>query len=381
MSLHTPFQSAAPAGFLRSGSGGAQSLGKNAKVVDEALRQERRKDRFSLKMRAAKLLRPVSESGSRRLAGCCYSTWGAPVSLLVKEGRARFHGLQTCSNVWNCAICADRINRTRKEELDHLLKWARIEGFTPVMLTLTAAHRRSDALKGLLKGMKLAKRRFRQLAKWRKLPFVGSVTATEVTHGGNGWHVHFHEILLLQCGPDDALKMCRDLLPEWQGSLASQGMTGNEHALDAQDASFAGAYVAKFGPAGEIALQGQKKGRGGSRTPWQLLEDADDCKKSAALWREYALAFKGIAQLSWSRGLKDRCGLDDLGDDELDDDEQAGADVCLRSWPDAESWRIARRRLFNMLDAVENGTDLDAAEFGPFDQFDLDFAVLEVPPD
>jgi hypothetical protein len=43
--------------------------------------------------------------------------------------------------------------------------------------------------------------------------------------------------------------------------------------------------------------------------------------RDAELFREYALAFKGARQLTWSRGLKARFGLDDVDDAELTEAE------------------------------------------------------------
>ena len=42
--------------------------------------------------------------------------------------------------------------------------------------------------------------RLRQRREWRAIKpmLVGTVSATEVTHGAAGWHVHFHEIAFVQ---------------------------------------------------------------------------------------------------------------------------------------------------------------------------------------
>lgn len=214
------------------------------------------------------------------------------------------------------------------------------------------------------------------------------MTATEVTHGRNGWHPHFHEILLLDASPADALAMLETLRAGWRTSLAAVGLSGNEAAFQVQSAQAAGAYVAKFGAAEELALHGEKRGRNGSRGVWQLLDDArDGCARSAAIWREYALAFRGRRQLVWSPGLKARFNIGETSDDEAaaEVDPAPPAAEVLRGWVGAsDRWRLARRRRVALVQAAETGGSLDAAEYGPTDALRWQLrggdAVVE-PPD
>ena len=165
-------------------------------------------------------------------------------------------------------------------------------------------------------------------------------------------------------------------------------LSGNDAAFQVQSAQAAGAYVAKFGAAEELALQGQKRGRNGSRGPWQLLDDArDGCARSAAIWREYALAFRGRRQLVWSPGLKARFSIGETTDDEAaaEVDPAPPAAEVLRAWAGAgDRWRSARRRRVALVQAAEAGGSLDAAEYGPTDALRWQLrggdAVLE-PPD
>ena len=74
----------------------------------------------------------------------------------------------------------------------------------------------------------------------------------------------------------------------------------------------AGDYVVKWGCDRELTQAHVKRAKGGGRSPWQLLEDAaNGDRRAVSLFVEFAHAFKGARQLTWSRGLRDRYGLSD----------------------------------------------------------------------
>lgn len=342
----------------------------NVKSVRHGEGHERNLSRYASKWSAANILKNHDAALSKRLSHCGYVARQFEVTLERKgdTGKAGFDGLKTCASVWCCPCCSPRISARRKDELDMLMSGARAAGHAVVMLTLTARHDRRTALAPFLDALKRAKQKLRRRRDWASLPLVGSVTATETTHGRNGWHPHFHELLLLDAAPDQAARLIEGLRSAWLTSLAAVGLDGEQAAFHVQDASAAGAYVAKFGAAEELALQGSKRGRNGSRGPWQLLDDArDGCARSAAIWREYALAFRGRRQLVWSPGLKARFGVGETSDDEAaaEVDPAPPAAEVLRAWAGAgEPWRSARRRRVALVHAAETGGDLRAAEYG-----------------
>jgi len=350
-------------------------LGINAKYVDQRQRHESNLSRYAAKWTAAKLLQGHDDKLARRLSHCGYVAREFDVTLERNgvTGAAGFDGLKTCVSVWCCPCCSPRISAKRKDELDQLLSGARAEKLSVVMLTLTARHDRTMRLAPFLDALKRAKQRLRQRREWRALKpsFVGSVTATEVTHGANGFHPHFHEICVMDCPAAVALERLGALRSAWLSSLAAVGLSGNDAAFQVQAANAAGQYVAKFGAAEELALHGVKKGRHGSRSPWQLLNDArDGDAQAAAVWIEYALAFRGRRQLVWSNGLKARFGIDDKPDEDLAGEvDPAPKAETLRAWiGSSDAWRNARRRRVALVRAAESGTDLDAAEHGLTDR-------------
>ena len=300
------------------------------------------------------------------------------VSILKREDRARLHGVQTCGSVWHCPVCSAKISETRRKELNEALAWARAQAtaqaeviepefsrIVPVMMTLTASHKRGDDLRNQLDGMKRAKQKLRQSRSWRNLKdeIAGTITATELTHGSNGWHTHFHELLFVDVGTGTeghAVAAVELLRAEWLRSLVKVGMTGGKAAFDVQGAEKAGQYIAKWGAAEELTLREHKKGKG--RTPFQLLADAKDGDKQAgALFVEYALAFKGRRQLVWSNGFKKLIGIDEIEDEDAADEERdEEVDEMIAQFRAAQ-WSDMRRR------KIDRSELLRAAETGGFD--------------
>lgn len=350
------------------------------KSVGHSAKNEARIAAYKAKNTAANILRKQDEKLAtlgKRVSHCRYVAFSDQVGLVKAGERARFDGLKSCNSVWCCPLCSARISAGRRDELNALLSGARSEGLAVVMLTLTASHKRGMVLAEWLEAFKLAKKALRNHRAWRSLKplFAGSVTATEVTHSeANGFHPHFHELLLWKCSAEEALVAVEGLRSAWLASLAGVGLSGNEHAFQVQPASAAGEYVGKFGAAEELALSGAKSGRQGSRTPWQLLADAGDTEnraacQDAAIWAEFAAAFRGRRQLVWSPGLKLRFGISEVSDDEIPDAAPQEIPELLRVWPgSSDGWREARRRSVSLLHAAESGGDLDAAEFGPTDR-------------
>ena len=192
-----PFSASGEAGT----AGGGAPLDNNAKSVgrsdDEIPAKQGRILNFRHQRHAAGLL-----GGTARVGLCRWSVISRQAGVDVVMSRygdaagvsAHFEGLQTCGSVWDCPCCSARISETRRGEMNGLLAWARSEGFTVQMITLTARHGRRDALAALLDGMKRAKQRWGQHRAYKRLKalIVGSVTATEVTGGGeHGWHPIF----------------------------------------------------------------------------------------------------------------------------------------------------------------------------------------------
>ena len=178
--------------------------------------------------------------------------------------------------------------------------------------------------------------------------YIGQIRGYETTHGrkgtNNGWHPHFHFLQFVMVKGDAAQLM------DWKTRLylrwdaycqkAGLGSPSFQHGIDLRDGSFANNYVAKWGLEDEMTKGHIKKGKAGGETPFDLLRavlaDKED-KQAAALFAEFAKAFKGKRQLSWSNGLKAKFNLVEKNDEELAAELEDNAELLGLISPD--EWR------------------------------------------
>ena len=239
---------------------------------------------------------------------------GVPVYRRARDQHTYFGGLMTCGNVWVCPVCAAKVSERRRQDLRAGLASHIASGGSVALLTLTVPHsiqhkafdlvhtllslyRRAwsgrSALSGILEG------------------YAGQVRALEVTHGVNGWHPHLHVLLFFNDTPD--LHQAQTLIfDQWSRLVAGAGLgqVSLEHGVSLQDGTHASEYATKWGVVEEITKANVKQARRAGRTPFALLADYQTGDLQAgALFAEFTKAFKGRAQLHWSKGLRDRLGL------------------------------------------------------------------------
>lgn len=279
------------------------------------------------------------------------------VMLNAEHQTASYHGLQTCSSVWSCPVCAAKIAERRRGELSSAVAMHRAQGGECLLLTLTTPHQRADDLRQLLANQAKAIGRFWVDKTVRtilaSIGLVGQVRAAEVTHGrksksNNGWHPHYHVILFAgsegRCIGFDKAKM-RDvrvrLYLRWAHLCEKSGLgvPSFEHGLDLAGGERAAGYVTKWGIEDELVRGHTKKARHGE-TPFDLLRallaDPGD-RQAAALFSEFSAAFKGRRQLHWSPGLKARFAVEESTDEQIADRVDEGAELLGRL--DAFQWR------------------------------------------
>jgi len=261
------------------------------------------------------------------------------IDIKRKGSRAWFSGVSQCGNVWGCPICAERISRERQTELAAGVGLAIEAHHGVLMATYTIRHGLTDDLKTLrqrfsqaLAAMKSTRAYGRVM---KAIGHLGDVRAVEVTHGAHGWHPHTHTLILTH-RPLDArqqLRLRRQLFCLWYRACLKVGLPApvyrakDKHyiGLDLQGARHATDYVSKWGFAHELVGAQYKSGRASGRTPWELLSAASGGDTQAAvLWMDFVVAFKGVAQLYWSKGLRKKLGLgEQLTDQQLLDLEPA----------------------------------------------------------
>lgn len=362
-----------------------------------ALREARQR-RYLLQRTAATLLRNVPHPKGRewRTVRCLLFVTGEAVAVRYTPsiGRASFAGACVCGSVWVCPVCSARISELRRVEISAAHTVHAAAGGTALFLTLTTPHAMDDRLDALLgsqkkgrMGLAGAMQRFRNDRQvkhiLRKVGRVGFIRATEITHGGNGWHPHFHELWLTDCPQDDRIRMTlqSQLLQVWKRVSVMSGLSEpNERGVDLRWSWDASEYLSKigheqtWGSARELSSAATKRGRKSSRNAWQLLRDAGDGDNAARdAFAEFAQATHGARQLVWQKGLKAALAISERTDEELA--KQIDEDSFVMNVISADRWRALLRLPQDFRASV-----LDLAECaGPHAVNDF-FDLLEVDP-
>lgn len=286
--------------------------------------------------------------------------------------RAHFSGVQHCGSVWACPVCAPIIRRERAEEITEAARRHLAGGGGIAMVTFTLRHSRIDSLSGLMRLLCDAYQdmsRSRAFRDWRADSGQhGSIAATEITYGLNGWHPHRHVLMLFDrpVTREDEAAIRDELFDMWSHAVdRCGGRTVSRDAFDVRAVTRGeeqvAAYVTKTvkgvdGIGAEVSLADVKAGRAdGSINPFQLLDLGTP--EAEKLWDEYAEATKGRSAIRWSRGLRDDLGLGvEKTDEEIVDEAERMGDVRLLVAPAVfnravRSYRVACA----VLEAAERG--------------------------
>lgn len=208
-------------------------------------------------------------------------------------------GVETCASVWSCPVCSVRVRSDRARAIVALDEWARAEGWQVSMWTGTIRHALGNDLSHLRRAMADAFARVQRLTAWRSMLASGAffVRALEVTHGKNGWHPHFHVLLV---SPVSVEAQAHQLGEDWRAAvthvLGIEHAPSVEHGADWREIA-AGEYVSKLDLAMGLELtdaSDAKTTKGAtSRKPSELLRDAHAHAQAARAARargDFALA-------------------------------------------------------------------------------------------
>lgn len=317
---------------------------------------------------------------------------GGAVALRGQQGDvAGFAGLETCGSVWACPVCAAKIGAHRASELAKVITWARTNGHTVALLTLTARHHAGEPLRRVMDRITSGwecvtsgwasetaaayeRRKLRHCQAWadhdagiRRKPrplsprrrgiaerggAIGWARAVEATYGEHGWHVHLHVLVVLDeavVPPEQVESLVHIATLEqavyelWQKGIARAGGTvEREPATDLRvmhgDVSeVLATYLTKAGDAlsgaaralaAEATLGQFKAGRKtGNVTPFELLDRI----------RNVGDANDADLWREWCNATQGRKALTwsrslrrlaGLADDELTDEEIVTEDAC-----------------------------------------------------
>jgi hypothetical protein len=257
------------------------------------------------------------------------------------QGGAYPCNIETCANVWACAVCSAKIRGRRAVEVVKGAEAWVASGGTLGMLTLTARHNEWMDLRAVLGAVLLSWRKLQTRKEYRALRRLvgGSIKAVEVTIGDNGWHPHIHLLLFIEPGadPQQVEGLAASLFAPWRELLASSlGVApSKDHGLHFgwMDSS-AAQYVSKIGF--EVTHSDTKSGR----DVFALLEEAVQ-GEAVSFFRciEFFDVMKGRHSLDWSPGLRNRLGLGERKtDEELAQEDEGGE---LVEFVDGRVWNRA----------------------------------------
>ena len=347
-------------------------------------------------------------SSLKRVRGC--RRWSRTASgevnvRMSKQGdqiAAGYEGLAKCGSGWACPLCSASIESARREEIRQIVEGAAAEGLGVAFLTMTLRHMASDSLDDLLTA---AGKMYRSVTQSRAvrnrlkaLHSQGYIRVLEITHGQNGWHPHFHLVLLFdwdQVLADRALERVGAPWEDERFDSELQGLADAMHATWAKRAAKEGLgeplrdffdirtveagdlskYLTKqtlipnekeiAGVGYEMAGRGLKDGRKDSRTPWQIFDDFTETGDldDLDLWHAYEAATHGKRSIVFSRGLKDRYVISERSDQEVVDEEVGSIEdrvFTIIDWSTVASQPGLPARILNVLE--RSGVDAAMAE-------------------
>lgn len=295
------------------------------------------------------------------------------------DSRAHYTGIHACGSVWTCPICCAQIQKTRREEIGSAIDWAYQEGYKAVLVTFTVPHYRFQACSDLLNRIRSAFKYLRSGKRYQGfknlIGYQGNIRALEVRYGNNGWHPHTHELFFVD-RDQDAEYIHKFLTDRWEAACRKFGLiprgkvrSFRKHAVDVKDAVSCSEYLAKqddisntrWGADQELTAWISKT-RGESAHPFQLAAAAGSGDSAAwELFEEYAEAFKGLASVFWSRGLKAKVNVNQVSDEEIadqdnDDEENQEEKYQEIAHLDVHSWNqvLQENARAHILDLAEN---------------------------
>lgn len=322
--------------------------------------------RYSLrdKLRGLSTHSRVQKCGHRRIAGA--------VTIRKGPGGAHYSGVMSCGLVWLCPVCASKIAARRNGEVTRALtRHLGESGGGVAFLTLTVPHDKGDSLTHSFATVNGGWRKIVAGRAWKALRetlgIVGFIRTSECTHGGNGWHPHMHVLVFTERPLSDVeLERLRlHAFSVWAAYVQREGFRtplAMRCPIERVENTVVGDYATKFGAALELTHGMQKRGRNGSRTPFQILADFTECgvEDDLKLWREWERGSKGRKQLTWSRGLKALSEVEDLTDEQVASEDVGGDDVAVI---DADTWALVVRLrgcAVRLLEAAEQPNGADA---------------------
>ena len=270
--------------------------------------------------------------------------------------RSRIH---TCGKAWTCPVCAAKIAVRRNLEVHTILNKARSKGMTVIMITLTIPHYINQPLLYLSELNQKAYLHLFNSVDIKKMKehynWFGTIKTMETTmNGKNGWHNHFHVVLIFDKKIDkyDEMIILNTFKKQWEKSCIKYGLLDVNNEKSVADfyatsvnlkRDFDPDYIAKqsdewkrehrvsetWGAAEELTLGKLKKGNGSCTAFGFVARMArraalgcytiSEMERDADLFIEFACAMHGRSMVQFSKNLRKWAGLDE---------EKTDQDIC-----------------------------------------------------
>lgn len=333
-----------------------------------------------------------------RVSACRVSRYKSDedVSILKSKehGTSHFGGLVVCARAWVCPVCAPIMQARRAERVAQAFQWAynkdnrtkaidlsteeynrrafedsqfengfitkkKRRQFMPTpdalksdlkvaMVTFTTPHSSTDTVQSLFPRFQLAmasmKEHNRYIQFKKSIGYVGEITATEITFGLNGPHIHRHVLYFIKDANDfETETVFKDFFNRsWGNALQKVGLLDDcgtkqysaflKHGVDVIARAHESDYITKagmeeaWGADAEMTKASSKQGKKFGRTPFEILADSSSSYRDAKIFVDYVKGTKGKAQLTFSVGFKKLIGLDELSDDKQDEIDASESD-------------------------------------------------------
>lgn len=268
----------------------------------------------------------------------------------TKTDRVAYKQLIQCGSPWICPVCRFKIMNYRQAELLLMLQFAENQGYNFGHLVLTTDHKRDTDARELIKKMSKVFRVILGHRRMSKFNF-GLVKNMEVTHGVNGFHPHFHIIIMGLEGHDKLGEIADQIKTEWLSRFPGATEINQRYRpvynSVTQDREI-GEYITKTGLAWEMVPKtGSKKSREGLN-PIQIpamIQKNDlgnySLEQLTAIYRQYYQVTKGMRTINYNdvaRGLKLEAltifGLTEKDDQEITHDDSDMLHLVLKIQPE-----------------------------------------------
>ncbi|QNI04462.1 hypothetical protein HXW73_16790 [Halomonas sp. SH5A2] len=311
-----------------------------------------------------------------------------------EHGTSHYGGLIVCARAWACPVCAPIMQARRAERVARAFQWAYntdersdaiqiaqeehdrrafedsqyINGFIQkkkrrqfmptvkllksdlkvCMITFTTPHSKADTVQTLFPKFQDAMAFMKEQRKYKEFKqnvgYIGEITATEITFGLNGPHIHRHVLYFIKDNDDVATEtVLTDFFARYWGSaLQKAGLLDEagtnqydnflKHGVDVIARAHESDYITKagtedsWGADAEITKASSKQGKKFGRTPFEILAGSAKSAKDSNTFLDYLQGTKGKAQLTFSAGFKRLIGLEELDDEQQDELDASEAD-------------------------------------------------------